>query len=457
MDASSAPAEPTDKRVNNFSQYKLGGLTAEAQIFRADSGASVPLKALFQRDERPQIWSLDEHLRFTARSMEGISSCGRDEVLRLRLASGRSIEAADSVRLLTIDGWRSLGALAVGDRIATPRWIPAPVYAAEMADAEVILLAHMIGDGSCVKHQPIRYASIDEENLAVVTTAATHFGVTAIRDDYAAARVTTLRLPAPYRLARGKRNPIAAWLDELGLFGLRSYEKFVPEPVFALPTDMVALFLRHLWATDGSIRWDEIGGQAKIYYASTSAQLIHDVADLLLRLGVHGRIRCAPKTGYRDCWHLTIDGGENQTTFLEDISAHGARGVAGEACLARLDTMTFNPNVDTIPKEIWNRVRTLLTERNMTHREFQSAMGTKFCGSTMWKHSPSHQRLARAARILDAPELMMLCTNDVFWDRITEVTSLGEQEVFSISGPENLVAQGICVQARPSVTRASSI
>ncbi|MEC3958165.1 hypothetical protein VMT65_34370 [Nocardia sp. CDC153] len=35
------------------------------------------------------------------------------------------------------------------------------------------------------------------------------------------------------------------------------------------------------------------------------------------------------------------------------------------------------------------------------------------------------------------------------WDRITEITSLGGQEVFSVSvpGTENLVAQGISVYA----------
>jgi replicative DNA helicase len=82
------------------------------------------------------------------------------------------------------------------------------------------MLAHMIGDGSCVKRQPVRYASIDESNLVAVTIAAAHFGVTPIRDEYAAARVTTLRLPAPFRLTHGKRNPIAEWLDGLGLFGL---------------------------------------------------------------------------------------------------------------------------------------------------------------------------------------------------------------------------------------------
>src|SRR5207244_3406878 len=82
-------------------------------------------------------------------------------------------------------------------------------------------------DHSCVRHQPIPYATKDEASVAAVTDAARHFGVTAIRDDYPAAHCVTVRLPAPYRLTHGKRNPIAAWLDGLGLFGLRSYEKFV--------------------------------------------------------------------------------------------------------------------------------------------------------------------------------------------------------------------------------------
>ncbi|MFE2956344.1 LAGLIDADG family homing endonuclease [Nocardia tengchongensis] len=449
MQRNQAHDEAMGKCTNDFESSKLGGLTASSRIARADNGTYVSLATLMHSGERPLVWSLDERMRFKAQQISEVSTCGPTEIVRLGLASGRSIDAAAPARMLTIDGWKRLDELTTDARIAIPRWIPHTLHVTEMPHSEVVLLAHMIGDGSFVKRQPIRYASIDEENLAAVADAAKHFGITAVRDDYAAARVTSLRLPAPYRLARGRRNPIAAWLDELGLFGLRSYEKFVPERIFALPTAQIAIFLHHLWATDGSIRWDRTARQARIYYASTSPRLINDVAGLLVRLGVHGRIKRVPKAGYRDCWHLTIDGADNQITFLQDISSHGARGVAGETCLAELDTMTSNPNVDTIPKEIWNTVRALLPLRNMTHREFQAAMGTKFSGSAMWKRSPSRVRLARAADILDAPELAMLCTNDVFWDRITQVTDLGKQETFAVTvaGTENLVAQGVSVYA----------
>ncbi len=391
-------------------------------------------------------------MRMVARQMVHVCADGRQGVLRVQLASGCVIEASADLNLLTVDGWTQVAQLAVGARVAIPRWTPAPAIAVEMPDAEVILLAHMIGDGSCVKRQPIRYASIDEENLAAVAAAARHFGITAVRDEYPAARVITLRLPAPFRLTHGRRNPIAAWLDELGLFGLRSYEKFVPEPVFTLPTDQVALFLRHLWATDGSVRWDARARQARIYYGSTSLRLIHDVARLLLRLEVHGRIKRVTKPGYRDCWHLTVDGMINQRSFLEDIGAHGARGVAAEGALVELAELIPNTNVDTVPKEIWSRVRNLLATKEIRHREFQAAMGTKFCGSTMWKYAPSRSRLARVAEILDDPLLSTFARSDLFWDCIAEVTCLGEQEVYgaTVPGTHNFLAHGVLVGTGPS-------
>ena len=320
-----------------------------------------------------------------------------------------------------------------------------PVNTQRVADEEVILLAHMIGDGSCVKRQPIRYASIDEENLAAVGAAAKHFGVTAVRDDYPAARVTTLRLPAPYRLTHGKRNPIAAWLDGLGLFGKRSYEKFVPSEIFALPNDQVALFLRHLWATDGSVRWDAKVGQGRVYYASTSRRLIDDVAQLLLRVGVFSRIKRVRKAGYRDSWHLYIYGAENQLRFLRHVGVNGAKDVAVREVISKLARLTRNTNRDTVPKTVWTRVRDTLADRAMTHREFAAAMNTKFCGSTMWKHAPSRDRLHRVSMVLEDRDLHDLATNDVFWDEIVEIASIGHRDVYdgTVPGTNNFVAQGI--------------
>ena len=424
-----------------------GCLTAKTRILRADTGAEVTFGELMRTGERPLVWSLDERKRMVARPMANVFSSGRKEVFKVRLASGREIEATGNHPFMTLDGWTPLEQLTAGERVAVPRRVPEPVHTRRLPDDEVILLAHMIGDGSCVKRQPIRYASIDEGNLAAVTAAARHFGVTAVRDDYAAARVTTLRLPAPYRLTHGKRNPIAAWLDKLGLFGLRSYEKFVPPEVFTLPNDQVALFLHHLWATDGSVRWDKKFKLARIYYASTSRQLIDDVALLLLRLGIFSRIYRAPKTGYRDSWHLQIPGAENQTRFLRHVDAHGEKFFAAREVLANLSRIQGRANSDTVPTEVWRHVKSLMAEREWMDQEFALASNTWLDGSKMWTHAPGRVRLHRIAAMFDNPALHDLATNDVFWDRIVEITNIGKHDVYdgTVSGTSNFVANLVSV------------
>ena len=441
------PEQRTDKKPMVSDLRESGCLTASTRILRADNGAEVTFGELMRTGERPLVWSLDERKRMVARPMTNVFPSGRKEVFALRLASGREVEATANHPFMTFDGWMPLGELSVGDRVAVPRRVPEPVQTVRIADSDVIMLAHMIGDGSCVKRQPIRYASIDEENLAAVTVAAAHFGVTAVRDDYPAARVTTLRLPAPYRLTHGKRNPIAAWLDRLGLFGKRSYEKFVPPEVFALPNDQVALFLRHLWATDGSVSWDVKQRQGRVYYASTSRRLVDDGMQLLLRLGVSSRVYRAPKAGYRDCWHLSIQGAENQLRFLRHVGVNGAKDAAAQRVIAKLECVVRGTNTDTVPVQVWADVRAILTDKGMSHREFASAMGTKFCGSTMWKHAPGRPRLHKAAAVLGDAGLHDLATSDVFWDRIVEITSIGEHDVYdgTVPGTNNFVAQGISV------------
>lgn len=436
------PEQRTDKRPQVSDLRESGCLTANTRILRADTGAEVTFGELMRTGERPLVWSLDERKRMVARPMTNVFYSGHKEVFKVRLASGRVVEATANHPFMTLDGWAPLGELSVGARVAVPRRVPEPVQTQRMDDSEVVMLAHMIGDGSCVKRQPIRYASIDEQNLVAVTKAAQHFGVTAVRDDYPAARVTTLRLPAPYRLTHGKRNPIAEWLDKHGLFDKRSHQKCVPAEVFGLPNDQVALFLRHLWATDGSISWDAKVGQGRIYYATTSRQLADDVMQLLLRLGITSRIYVARKVGYRDSWHVRVFGVRNQRRFLEGIDAHGQKFFAAREVLSRLQQMKVGVSSDTVPAQVWKQVRKNLTDRGITHRQFAASMNTQFCGSALWKSSPSRERLHRVAAMLEDQELHDLATNDVLWDRIVEITSIGEQDVYdgTVDGTHNFVA-----------------
>jgi replicative DNA helicase len=313
-----------------------------------------------------------------------------------------------------------------------------------MPEHEVILLAHLLGDGSFVKRQPIRYASVDEGNLAAVSTAAEYFGITAVRDYHEAARCTSLRLPAPFRLSRGRRNPIAKWLDSLGLFGLRSHEKFVPEPIFSLPKAQLALFLRHLWATDGSVTIAK-SGNVRIYYGTTSERLARQLQALFLRFGIIARLRAVGNTYGHPQWTLDVTGMEAQLRFIDEIGVHGARGTVAMEARDRLRKVRIGTGrFDTIPREVWTRVREVLNERSMSVKRMQLAVGTASRGDLNDSICPSRSRVARIAMVLDDAQLEMMAMNDVFWDTVASIESIGLQPVYdaTVLGTHNFIANG---------------
>jgi replicative DNA helicase len=306
------------------------------------------------------------------------------------------------------------------------------------------MLAHLIGDGSFVKHQPIRYASTDEGNLAAVSQAAKHFGITAVRDDYKAARCITLRLPAPYRLTHGKRNPIAAWLDALGLFGLRSHEKFIPAGICSLPNQQLALFLRHLWSTDGSVTV-ATSGAVRIYYSTTSERLARDLQTLLLRFDISARLRAVGNSYGHPQWTVDVKGTQDQRQFLREIGVHGARKAAAEQAERQLDSKTAAGRFDTVPAEVWERVSNVMKERSLTLSKVRAFVGTRSRGDLNPDVSPTRTRLGRIAEVLADAELEMLASNDVFWDAIASIQTIGLQPVYdaTVLGTHNFVANGI--------------
>src|SRR5215831_2126752 len=438
------PEQRQDKKPMLSDLRESGCLTGDTRILRADTGAEITLDELMSSAERDiPVWSLDERMRLAPRTLTHAFSSGIKEVFRVRLASGRELQATANHPFLTYGGWQPLGELTVGSRVAIPRTTPGPLHEQPMPEQEIIMLAHLLGDGSFVKRQPIRYASVDEENLAAVATAAEHFGITPIRDDHDAARCTSLRLPAPFRLARGRRNPIAEWLDSLGLFGLRSYQKFIPDAIFSLPNDQLALFFQHLWATDGSVTVAK-SGNVRVYFGTTSERMARQLQTLLLRFGIVARLRAVGNTYGHPQWTVDVTGAGDQLRFIDEIGIHGKRAASAAEARARLLEMTAAGRFDTIPSGVWERVRQTLAERSMPLHRMQVGVGSRSSGDLKDQISPSRSRIKRIAAVLDDTQLEMVATNDVFWDRITSVESIGLLPVYdaTVLGTHNFIANG---------------
>ena len=164
----------TDKKPQISDLRESGCLPASTRVLRADTGAEVTLGELFASGARDvPVWSLDDSLRYVRRHLTHVFSTGRKPVFELRLASGKRITATANHPFLTYDGWRPLGELAVGSRLAVPRHVPAPDLLAVWSDEQVVEHAQRVAalgeqDGrsaATVAHLPKRQLRIFLRNL----------------------------------------------------------------------------------------------------------------------------------------------------------------------------------------------------------------------------------------------------------------------------------------------------
>ncbi len=445
-----AVEERGDKRPMLSDLRESGCLTGDTLIIRADTGERVPIKDLVGQTNIP-IFSVGPDFKLHIKKITKVFYSGRKVVYELKTRSGRKIKASANHPFLRIDGWKRLDELNIGDYIALPRVLVPSNPPNPLSDDELILLAHLLGDGCILPNQPFHYTSKDLENIEIVKiTAKKLFNIEG--------RVVKqknwyhLYLPSPYHLTHKKNHPITIWFKNLGLQLVRSYEKKIPEVLFQCDENKISLFLRHLWSTDGNLSWKFIPKRkpsADIYYSTSSPIFAEQVQSLLLRLGIQSTLReVKSKKGYRPIYHVYIESSQEKLKFLYKVGIFGEKKKLIFDLINALQKIEPNPNVDIIPKMAWNLFIEPAKEKiGIGWRKFCQKINTAYCGSTLFKHNIGRERMLRIAFALENTFLHNLATSDIFWDKVVSIKKLGIEDVYDATVEEthNFIANDIIV------------
>ena len=405
-------------------------------------GRRIPIRDLV--GTTPDVVAVGADQRLMAAKSDLVWSKGVKPVFKLSLASGRTIRATAEHRLFAHDGWRRLSGFSVGDRLAIARCLPEPALPVEWPDHAVALLGHLVGDGSYLTHQPLRYCTASDENSALVRDAAIAMGSTVTRY---AGRGAWHQLLIAGNGDRWHPAGVGAWLKSLGIFGQRSHEKRLPPEVFRLPRRQVGLLLQHLWATDGCIALRRPGtkGAARVYFSTCSPVLARDVMALLLRLGIVARLRKTLQAGSRPVYGVDVSGADDQRRFLDEVGAFGPRIGPAARLREQLRCTVANTNADTLPQQVFANVRSSMSRRGVTGRAMAAARGTSYGGTSHFRFAPSRDTLQSYATLLDDQVLARWAQSDLYWDRVVAIEPAGEEEVFDLTvpGPACWLADGI--------------
>lgn len=261
-----------------------------------------------------------------------------------------------------------------------------------------------------------------------------------------AVEVSALAGESPEQARRHRTNPLRAWLAELGLYGRDAHGKHVPDVVFTLCREQLAVFLNRLLATDG---WISVyaTGQVQAGFATVSERLARQVQHLLLRFGIIARLRARAvqyRGGRRPCWQLQITHTESLRTLIDEIGIHGKQE-AVERARASLENRRAHSNVDLLPLELWTEIDR--ARGPLSWAEVARRAGLPASNMHPYKRRIGRERLARIGMALQDANLMNLAASDVTWDRVERIEALGERQVYDLTIPEthNFIADDVCV------------
>jgi replicative DNA helicase len=420
-------------------------VTGDTRIFLADGTVSTIESLVGQKAEVLSFSNTTQKL--TTQQSELIWSVGKKGVYKVKLASGRSIKCSSEHKLMTLNEWRTVSDLQIEDRVGIARYLPEVRQPLCISDEKIILLGHLVGDGSYLKGQPLRYTTASEDNSKIVKDCAEkEFESVVNRHESKAG--TWHQLVFSGNGNRWSPKGLNLWLKEIGIFNQRSHEKHLPDFVFQLSNPKVALLLRHLWATDGTIFTPKEGVRTapKIAFSTNSEKLAMNVADLLLRFAIVARIKVVNQgKEYKPMYSVDISGKEYQSKFVHLIGAFGEKIAKLELLEAYIENIVPNTNADTLPQEFFDKVKSKMKQSAISQREMANLRGTSYGGTSHFSFTPSRSVAASYAAILQDEALQSLAESDIFWDKVTAIDYIGEEEVFDLSVPETnaWIANGI--------------
>lgn len=439
-----------NKRPQLSDLRESGCLTGDTLLLDPITGERKPIVELVGKTDL-KTFAINEKLKIENYGISKVFYSGKKMVYEIKTRSGRKIKASANHPFMKLTGWERLDALKTGDKIAVARNISVNTEINNMTDDELILLAHLLGDGCILPAQPYHYTSADMNNINIVKeTAKKLFNIES--------KVVKQKnwyhvyLTSPYKLARGKTHPITEWYKKLNLDRERSYNKVIPNDVFKNSNKKISLFLKHLWSTDGnisSINSETRKTSASIYYATSSETLAEQVQHLLLRVGIMSSLKSVKSNkGYRNMYHVVITGSENQIKFLTEIGCYGERGENINKIIEDLEQIKSNLNYDVIPKEAWRFIiEPAKYEAKIGWREFCANLEMSYCGTTLFKHGISRERMSRIYKVLPQQKIKEFSESDILWDEILSINELGIEDVYdaTVDKVHNFVANDFIV------------
>jgi DNA polymerase-3 subunit alpha len=476
--------------IDYFSGYGFNKcVVGSTKITDASTGSKISIKELFDnKEEVKYTLSCGNDLKIVKSKIKNIFSNGIKPVYKLKTGLGREIIATSNHPFLVFDGWKNLEDLAFNERIGLPR-ATFVEGSQSLEPFKIIVLAGIISEGNTCHPSGIYFYNNNKLLVDDFVDNLKRFDNTVGRiskrrrnfEVYAGTGRDTRfsKEQTPWNKGFNKENYGLAvdlianrkcgarlWIEQLGLDNKKATEKFIPQEVFCLKKEDLALFLGRLWSGDGFIFSKN---NTIPFYATSSRELCCQTQDLLLMFGIMSRLtekkfryKYKNSEKIRIGYALYLYSYDSITNFLKDICPFiiGKDNEIKDLGDYYRSVPRNMESKDTLPAEIKHIVKEEKEKQGIGWRDLEKKSGIcmkEFCGKVR-PHKKGFRRntILRLGLFLESEKLLRLANSDIVWDRVISIDYAGREETYDLEIEENhnFIADGIIVHNSHSTAYA---
>jgi len=407
------------------------------------------------QQKRSDVISFDENTnQFISTKITHFWSNGIKPVYQIKTRTGRTVQTTYNHPFLTPNGWMDLSSIKKGGFIAVPKNLPV-FGTSQLNDIKIKLIAYFITEG-CLREY--NYNDGNGSYKVIGFTAAD----LDIQNDFTRCihqmncEVTWKGIDARVinsKINKGKHNKnyLLRMLKRYKLFGKLSYDKTIPNIIFRLPKEKLALFLRILFTCDGWVNKD--GSQ--IGFGVANKILAQQVQCLLTRFGIVSKLSWGANDK-KGSWTVSIRDYENIKKFADEINFIFSKKEKMKKALI-LKRISYKSFLDKFPPQIADRFFQEVKKelgggqriekgsksiRSQFHTLFKNAGFVK--GQIQQKKPVMRQSFLQ---VKDTKTGNKYFNSSILWDEIISIDYVGDIETFdlTIDKYHNFVAENILV------------
>lgn len=388
-------------------------------------GSITSIEQLYSRyinNESLNILTMDDKFEQSMSDDIKMADNGVKPVFNVKTKSGKELNITDNHPLFTVNGWTELKNISVGDSILIPSKINVNPNNT-IDDYKIKMLAYLLSDGTII--HTIGFTNTNMTIINEFKECSFLFGCKNVR------QYDVSYYPS---YISGKINPIRKFINSVGLNRENSYDKFIPDIIFTLSKTQQSLFLSRLYACDGWACCSKVenrkNDKPEIGYCSVSKKLIYGVSNLLGRFGIRHIIKLKKvkyKNTIRIAYNLTIRHKKDIQLFIDNI------GIFGK-----------NDNIKLIQNCINNQSKVVNGYFDQFPKKILEVYNIKTNRLIRKEYNPTKQKLLKCTT---NETLINLCNADIYFDKIIEITNIGNHKTYMIEVPNTntYISNGVFV------------